>query len=272
MTEYAPQEAQSSKDIGDFIDELPRPAVLTTLTKVTGSAPQGVGARMWVADTRFTGTLGGGEFERQVLVYARALLTDPKAKAHIKEYVLCREMGQCCGGRVEVFFEPVAKRRTIHLFGAGHVGRATASVLSGTQVTLHLIDERPEWSAGTVPEEVKIFRASPLDYARSRVWDKDDAACVFTHSHDLDFELIRFLLTRQTGYIGLIGSEHKAAVFRARLETRVDAAAAARFEEIVHCPIGLPIASKNPKVIAVSIAAELLREWTVKPAPLRAAA
>ena len=70
----------------------------------------------------------------------------------------------------------------------------------------------------------------------------------------------------------LIGSEHKADIFRARLETRVDAAAAARFEEEVHCPIGIPIASKNPKVIAVSIAAELLKEWQAKPAPARTAA
>ncbi|MBI5245261.1 MAG: XdhC family protein [Elusimicrobia bacterium] len=32
----------------------------------------------------------------------------------------------------------------------------------------------------------------------------------------------------------------------------------------MHCPIGIPLSSKNPKVIAVSVAAQVLREWGLK--------
>lgn len=258
------KEAQSAKGIGDFLEGLPRPAVLATLIKVTGSAPQEVGARMWVHAARFVGTLGGGEFERQVLEYARDMLEGRgDDKAHIKEYVLCRETGQCCGGRVEVFFEPVPKRRTVHLFGAGHVGRATASVLAQTGLDIHIIDERPDWLEADLPSDVNAHRIRPLEYARSKSWDEDDAVAVFTHSHDVDFELIRFFLEHPVGYIGLIGSEHKAEVFSARLKTRAGEALAGLFESKVKCPIGIPLESKNPKTIAVSIAAELLKEWAL---------
>lgn len=261
---------QTSKTIGDFLKDLPRPAVLCTLVRVTGSAPQETGARMWVTAGRFYGTLGGGELERLILEHARGLLRSAGARPGLREFTLCKETGQCCGGRVEVFFEPVPARKAAHLFGGGHVGRALAGVLSGAGFDLHLIDPRPEWAAREeLPADVEIHLADPVEYARSRDWTPEDAACVFTHSHDLDFRLIRHLLPRPPGYLGLIGSEHKARVFQARLRDAGDPDLERAFEERVRCPIGLPLPGKNPKVIAVAIAAELLQEWARKAAGVK---
>lgn len=250
--------AQSSKTLGDFAPELPRPAVVCTLVKITGSAPQEVGARMWVAENRAVGTLGGGELEWRALKDARELLEAPRAKPRLKEYVLCKDMGQCCGGRVEVFFEPVRRRKAVHLFGGGHVGRAAAQVLSGTPFEIHLVDSRAEWAGPEgLPEDVQAHRADPLEYARSRAWEADDAVCILTHDHDLDFLLSKYFLTQPLGYLGLIGSEHKAKVFQTRLESD---RLAALWDEKMHCPIGAQL-GKNPKIVAVSIASELLRYW-----------
>ena len=58
-------------------------------------------------------------------------------------------------------------------------------------------------------------------------------------------------------YIGLIGSKSKWAAFRHRLEARGFTAA-----ELAHvtCPIGVPgITGKEPEVIAVAVAAQLLQ-------------
>ena len=58
-------------------------------------------------------------------------------------------------------------------------------------------------------------------------------------------------------YIGLIGSKTKWATFRHRLEARGFTA-----EEMdrVTCPIGVPgITGKEPEVIAVAVAAQLLQ-------------
>ncbi len=263
-----------AQTLGDYTPDLPRPAIMCTIVKVTGSAPQSVGVRMWVAGNRVSGTLGGGEFERRVLEHARALLDGNKDEAHLKEYVLCKEMGQCCGGRVEVFFEPVPRRKAIHLFGGGHIGQAVAQVFSRMPFELHLVDSRPEWSSReNLPDDVEPHCADPVEYSRSRRWNEDDAVCIFTHSHDLDFHLVKFFLRQPAGYIGLIGSEHKATVFQTRLKQEPLPRGEGReepvsweelWEERVHCPIGLTLDSKHPKVIAVAVAAEVMQEWGTK--------
>ncbi|MDI1272228.1 XdhC family protein [Polaromonas sp.] len=81
----------------------------------------------------------------------------------------------------------------------------------------------------------------------------------FSHAEDLDIVAECLKRQRERGdlpYIGLIGSKTKWATFRHRLEARGFSA-----EELGHvtCPIGLPgISGKEPEVIAVAVAAQLL--------------
>ena len=72
-----------------------------------------------------------------------------------------------------------------------------------------------------------------------------------TNDHELDFKLDVLLLDKTLGYLGLIGSMHKARVFRSRLPQP----RRALWDAHVRCPIGRRIPSKNPKAIAISIAA-----------------
>jgi xanthine dehydrogenase accessory factor len=82
----------------------------------------------------------------------------------------------------------------------------------------------------------------------------------FSHAEDLDV-LAQCLARQRTQgdlpYIGLIGSKTKWATFRHRLEARGFSP-----EELAHvtCPIGVPgIEGKEPEVIAVAVAAQLLQ-------------
>ncbi|MBI4055384.1 MAG: xanthine dehydrogenase accessory protein XdhC [Elusimicrobia bacterium] len=248
-----------SKILEAFESDLPRPAVLCTIIQVSGSHPQEVGAKMWVTREDFFGTLGGGKFEQEVLRYAHRLLQTPPVQPHLKEYVLCRQMGQCCGGRARVFFEIIPQRKKVHLFGAGHVGRAVSQVLSQMPFQVILVDPRPEWAnLNSLPPDIQVRCMDPMEYAHSQTWDENDAICIFTHSHDLDYLLARYFLKHPVGYLGLIGSNHKARVFQARLQSE---SLEELWEEKMHCPIGLPLESKHPAILAISIAAELLKEW-----------
>jgi xanthine dehydrogenase accessory factor len=76
-----------------------------------------------------------------------------------------------------------------------------------------------------------------------------------THSHDLDYALIRAVLKRgDAAWIGLIGSATKRARFASRLKAEGLSA------DPVRCPIGIAgIRSKAPEAIAISVAAELLQ-------------
>ncbi|MBI4061284.1 MAG: xanthine dehydrogenase accessory protein XdhC [Elusimicrobia bacterium] len=255
--------------LSEFAGDLPRPGVLCTLAKVVGSAPQAPGAKMWVWSEGFSGTVGGGRFEAEVLAEARRLLSAARPEAFLKEYTLCREMGQCCGGKATIFYEPCGRRRAVHIFGAGHVARAVASVLDGLDLEIVVVDGRSEWAdASAFPSGTRVMRAEPEALAEAAGYGALDAVCVMTHDHETDFRLVDILLDKPLGYLGLIGSTHKARVFRSRLPPPRRALWDAR----MRCPIGRKTPSKNPRAIAVAVAAELLEKWAyvpVKPEALR---
>jgi xanthine dehydrogenase accessory factor len=82
----------------------------------------------------------------------------------------------------------------------------------------------------------------------------------FSHAEDLDIVIACLKRLREKGdlpFVGLIGSQTKWATFRHRLEERGFSA-----EDIaqITCPIGVPgILGKEPEVIAVAVAAQLLQ-------------
>jgi xanthine dehydrogenase accessory factor len=247
--------------VADLAGDLPRPGVLCTLAEVTGSAPQAPGAKMWVWADGFSGTIGGGKFEATVLADARRLLSEGRDGALLKEYVLCREMGQCCGGKVKVLLEPCPRRKAVHLFGAGHVGRALAATLEGLDLEVVVCDARPEWSdARAFPASTRLVKADPRVVAAAARYSERDAIVILTHDHELDFALVDLFLDKPVGYLGVIGSAHKARVFRARLPPP----RRALWDERVQCPIGRRVPSKNPKAIAVSAAAQLIEHWAYR--------
>jgi xanthine dehydrogenase accessory factor len=87
---------------------LGEPLALVTVLAVEGSAPRDAGARMLVWPGGQWGTIGGGNLEHQATAQARRMLrlADVPPFA-IQDYPLGPLLGQCCGGRVRLLFEPL---------------------------------------------------------------------------------------------------------------------------------------------------------------------
>ncbi len=81
-------------------------AVLVTVAGIRGSAPREIGAKMIVTATETNGTIGGGQLEYQSTRIAAGLLEDDRNS--LRSFPLGSSMGQCCGGVVEILFEPVS--------------------------------------------------------------------------------------------------------------------------------------------------------------------
>lgn len=98
--------------MNEWIDELSdlsaadEPAVLVTVAGIRGSAPREIGAKMIVTATETIGTIGGGQLEYQSTRIAAGMLEDNLLA--LRSFPLGSSMGQCCGGVVEILFEPVA--------------------------------------------------------------------------------------------------------------------------------------------------------------------
>ncbi len=89
-----------------------RPALVrVTLVSLRGSGPREPGASMLVHDGGPAGTIGGGHLEWHATALARRQLVEPAAAAvRIVELNLGPDLGQCCGGRVELWLERLTGR------------------------------------------------------------------------------------------------------------------------------------------------------------------
>ena len=232
------------------------PCVLVTIAATQGSSPRDSGTKMLVrADGSFAGSIGGGHLEHHAIARARTLIAEMETAPRLEAIALGPELGQCCGGRVTLLFETFAREALmVALFGAGHVGKEFVAVTEGLALRIRWIDSRAEQFPALLPRGVEsVIAEFPADEVKDL--PPRCAAVIMTHSHDLDLALAESCLRRgDLAYVGVIGSDTKAARFRARLAAKgVDAGA-------LRCPIGVPgLKAKHPRAVAIALAAELLQ-------------
>jgi xanthine dehydrogenase accessory factor len=236
------------------------------VTQTWGSTPREVGACMIITRDGYRGTIGGGTLEWRAMAEAQKLMQ----AGHGSRTLTCSlgpDMGQCCGGRVELLIEVLAaeplievhhERTSLYLFGAGHVGRALSLALASLPFDVTWIDSRTNAFPSVAPANVKMLQ--PVDaFGIITAAPQGSVALVMTHSHALDLELVDALL-RNPGFkhVGLIGSATKRARFEKRL--REAGIIEEKITELA-CPIGTGgLRSKHPAVIAASTAVQLL-QW-----------
>ncbi len=259
------------------------PACWVEVLRSQGSVPREAGTWMLVLADALVGTIGGGHLEFEAMAQARELIAHGKPALE-QRYALGPSLGQCCGGVIWLRFEPLARgdlaglqalaaragqrlapALQVALFGAGHVGHALVRLLSTLPCRLHWIDSRDavfetQWvddsTGAVVCEHSAPVQAAVADLAAH------SQVLIMSFSHAEDLEVVAACLQRQReradlDFIGLIGSATKWAVFRKRLAQRGFSE-----EEMdqVTCPIGLAgITGKEPEVIAVAVAAQLLQ-------------
>ncbi len=242
--------------------------VLVTVCAVRGHAPRAAGAKMVVGADHCWGTIGGGNVEECAIERARELIADGATEVEqFTSRLNSRERNkhgqQCCGGEMEVLLEPLPPRPTVAIFGVGHVGFELARILSRLEVLLHLIDSRAEQmdeirlaSITDGPALVRVHRVLLGEGVLEHL-PPGSHVLIMTHDHAEDFALCDAAARRpDLGSVGVIGSTAKWSHFTSMLtEAGHSQAEIAR----ITCPIGGPsIVGKEPAVIAISVAAELL--------------
>ncbi len=245
-------------------------AIACELTAVRGSSPRERGTFMIVGPEAIFGTIGGGALEYMVIEHARRLIVEGRAEDAM-DVPLGPEIGQCCGGRVgvslryadrrlqQILVQRVAAEEAgaarVYIFGAGHVGRVLAQILSLLPVRVEVIDTRQEeldLLAPGIP-----FRRVAMPEAVVRSAPSGSAFVILTHDHALDFLIANEALARaDSPYVGMVGSRTKRAKFVSWfVEQGGDPAALKR----LILPIGAQgLGDKRPSVIAALAAAEIM--------------
>lgn len=237
-----------------------RAGVLATVIGVERSAPRQPGAKMIAhADGRLTGSVGGGRAEAHVLEQAALVAGDGVCRTVAID--LDGGLG-VCGGRMTVFLEPVLRAAPFVVIGAGHVGRALATVGRTLPFRFLLVDDRPQMLADLpVSAGARAVACGPGELAAHLAAAAGGAVLVASRGHDLDADYLEAVLRaepslpRPFAFVGLLGSRAKSARTLGELTRRgVPAEALAR----VRAPVGLDLGDEAPAEIALSVLAEAL--------------
>ncbi len=269
----------------EFLGQTGRIA-LVEVAATKGSTPREAGAFMLVSASSILGTIGGGQLEYMATDKARQMLgkgarsqaSANEARIEVDEVCatldvpLGPEIGQCCGGRVEVLIrlvdglleqQLIAKAESdeahlphVYLFGGGHVGQALAASLALLPIHVVVVETRADALDG-MPQTVET-RLTPMPEAVVREAPAGSAFAILTHDHALDFLIVAEALKRgDTAYVGMIGSKTKKATFRNWFLKSAEGSEA-QFGRLVSPIGGNAVKDKRPPVIAALAAAEIM--------------
>jgi xanthine dehydrogenase accessory factor len=155
---------------------------------------------------------------------------------------------------VRLYAEPFGPLPALIVVGAGHVGKALASLAHGLGVPVTVVDDRPEYASRERFPEADRVVAGPVGEALG--WlpvGATTAIVVAMRNQDLDYEATASALRTPARYVGLMGARRKAILVTERLVA--DGFPIERIRAL-RAPIGLDIGARAPEEIAVSILAE----------------
>ena len=273
--------ATIKESVKAFLDAADRTAMVE-VARAKGSTPREAGAYMLVSPKSIHGTIGGGQLEFMAIDQAREILADPKGPAELLlDVPLGPEIGQCCGGRVEVLIRLVddgleaellrnaeaedGRLPHVYIFGGGHVGHALARALSLLPVRVTVVETRAEALEGMPADVATKLTSVPEEMARSA--PAGSAFVILTHDHALDFLIVAEALKRRdAAYVGMIGSKTKKATFRSWF-LKSAGGDDADFSRLVSPIGGDAVKDKRPPVIAALATAEIMTALSTCPAP-----
>lgn len=248
------------------LSEERRSFALATVVRVTGSASAKQGAKA-IIDSQgkiVCGWIGGGCAESAVRTEAL------KCLQHEKPELITLDMtdellgvGMPCGGKMEVYIEPVLPLPELLIVGHGRIAEVLAAIghLMKFSVTVNdpTADRASFPNADRLVTEDFDLTGTPID---SRTF------AVIATMHKNDHVWLQKALEGDAAYVALIASQHRSKLVLDYL--RATGMPADKVEK-VWAPAGLDLGAANAEEIALSIISQIvaLRRGRSLPLPLK---
>lgn len=189
---------------------------------------------------RLVGAEEPGLSEAVALTVARALERDKSSTVQVD-------------GR-DVFVQPFNPPLRLLVIGAVHVTQALIGMATACDYAVTVIDPRESFARASRFPGVEVVCDWPDDALARLEPDTRTAIVTLTHDPKIDDPALEVALRSPAFYVGALGSKKTHAARVERLE-----GAGLSPEEIdgLHAPVGLPIGSRSPGEIAVSVLAQI---------------
>lgn len=156
-----------------------------------------------------------------------------------------------------IYEEKLGYKNKLFIVGGGHCALALSELMSRMDFHISLFDDRPNLNT---LDKNKFVQQKNIIGSYEEIADfipagRDHFVVVMTLGYRSDELVIRKLIDKEFKYLGVLGSRAKMKILLKELEK--EGFPAERLRRI-HTPVGLPINSRTPEEIAVSIAAEII--------------
>ena len=156
-----------------------------------------------------------------------------------------------------IYRERLGLKNRLYIVGGGHCALALSELMSKMGFQISIFDDRPDLNTlakNDYADQITIIDG--YDKIAEHIPDGDDVyVIVMTLGYVSDAVVIRQLIDHDVKYLGVLGSKAKMATLMKELKE--EGFPADKLDRI-HTPIGIPIKSRTPEEIAVSIAAEII--------------
>lgn len=156
------------------------------------------------------------------------------------------------------YTEQLFQNPRIHIIGAGHVGLALSEIMHFLEFDVFIYDDRSHLN--TNDQNIFAQKKYLVEYEKLNqvlTLMEEDYIVIMTIGYRTDKIVLKQLLGNKAKYIGLLGSQYKIEkLFTELLEEGISS----DLLKTIYAPVGLPVCSQTSKEIAISIAAEIIKE------------
>jgi xanthine dehydrogenase accessory factor len=230
-----------------------RPFAIATVVRVEGSssAPRGAKGLIDEHGRLVVGWVGGGCAESAVRTEAL------KCMAAAKPQMIMLDLrddqlgvGMPCGGKMEVFIEPILPRPELLIVGHGRIAETLCTLghLMGFTVTVN----DPAADAGNFPQAARLVTE---DFDLIETPMGTNSYVVIATQHKRDHLWLEKALEGNAAYVALVASRHRSKLV---LDYVAAAGVPAAKLATVFAPAGIDLGAATPAEIALSIMSQVV--------------
>jgi xanthine dehydrogenase accessory factor len=171
------------------------------------------------------------------------------------------EVGDASAGE-RAFVDRIAPPVTLVIVGAGQIAMSLTRLARELDMRTVIVDGRDRYATRErFPEADEVLIGMPSELVGAIDANRRTAIVLLAHDYKYELPVLRDVLRKPVGYIGMLGSKKRGAAMRDLLRGE-----GFTEEELarVHTPIGLDLGGKAPAEVALSVLSEIVAVYSGK--------
>lgn len=190
------------------------------------------------------------------LIYNSLNQIDIGLIASIKKAISSKKSQLITYSENRIFCEPLSKKPSIIICGAGHISIALIKMCKLLDIDVTVIDDRPTFVNGGRQAGADRCICDGFTSALKNIKSYSGTFFIIvTRGHRYDIDCLKEILTKESAYVGMIGSGLRIRRIKENLlkegfdKDKLDQ---------VYTPMGIKIGAETPEEISISIMAEII--------------